>query len=166
MTTSVESWRKELSNLRLSTVQAYLCKIQGDLFKLAARRGLDCMSFVGTFMNSATAKSYDSEYDRIQWAGTAYIMEELEDESGGLAMSKRTCDPEIMYWIGYLYRYWHFYTGESSTEIYGHADAAKMAMLYPGYHTVDCSSPSTGCSGPPTKRILPNTPAPGRPSTT
>lgn len=125
--------------MRLSTLQRHLCKTQGDLFEMAARKGFNCDEFVKFFMNSKTAVGYDSEYDHVQWAGKAYILEELEYESGGLPRSEYIYDPEAMFWMGYLYRYWHFYTGESSSEIYKHADAATMALIYPGYHTLDCT---------------------------
>ena len=46
-----------------------LCDIQGRLFELALRSGLDCPSFIESFMNSKTAASLDDVYDRLQWAG-------------------------------------------------------------------------------------------------
>ena len=38
--------------------------------------------------------------------------------------------------MGYIYRYWHFYTGESSKEIYKQANAELMNALYLAYHTM------------------------------
>ena len=35
-----------------------------------------------------------------------------------------------LYWIGYLYRYWHYYTGESSREIYRQAPVCTMKRNY------------------------------------
>jgi len=46
---------------------------------------------------------------------------------------------EVMYWIGYTYRYWQYLTGESSKEIYKQADAKTMCEAYPGFHTLDVS---------------------------
>lgn len=42
-----------------------------------------------------------------------------------------------MYWIGYTYRYWHYYTGESSREIYQTADGETMLSCWAGFHTLD-----------------------------
>ena len=36
-----------------------------------------------------------------------------------------------------MYRYWHFYTGESSKVIYKQADAQTVNAMYYGYHTLD-----------------------------
>ena len=44
---------------------------------------------------------------------------------------------EVMYWSGYTYRYWHYYTGECSNEIYKAADAETMNECWPGFHTLD-----------------------------
>lgn len=121
----------------LTTLQHHLCKTQGDLFEMIAQDGYDCDEFVKVFMNSPTAKAYDSSYDQVQWAGKEYILEELEHDSGGLPRSEYIYDPEAMFWMGYTYRYWHFYTGESSKDIYKYANAEKMARTYPGLHTLD-----------------------------
>ncbi len=34
-------------------------------------------------MNSRAALALDDIYDRLQWAGEEYILEELDDEAGG-----------------------------------------------------------------------------------
>ena len=89
------------------------------------------------FMNSKTAVALDKIYDRLQWAGEEYILEELNEEVGGLKKAGTTYHNEIMYWSGYTYRYWHYYTGESSKEIYAEAPADRMASTYLGFHTLD-----------------------------
>ena len=88
-------------------------------------------------MNSKTAAALDEIYDRLQWAGEEYILEELNDEVGGLKKAGTTYHNEIMYWSGYTYRYWRYYTGESSKEIYAIANAERMATVYLGFHTLD-----------------------------
>ena len=45
-------------------------------------------------------------------------------------------DKETLYWAGYIYRYWNFYTGESSREIYKQAPAKTMKVVYLMYHTM------------------------------
>ena len=94
--------------------QRQLCDIQGRLFELALKSGYDCPAFIQAFMNSRTAAALDDTYDRLQWAGEEYILEELDDEVGGLKKAGTLYSAEVMYWTGYTYRYWHYYTGESS----------------------------------------------------
>lgn len=66
-----------------------LCDIQGRLFELAVKNGLDSPAFMETFMNSKAAAALDDVYDRLQWAGEEYILEELDDEVGGPEKSRR-----------------------------------------------------------------------------
>ena len=65
----------EMTNLSLEQWQ--LCDIQGRLFELALKNGYDCPMFIQAFMNSRTAAALDDTYDRLQWAGEEYILEEL-----------------------------------------------------------------------------------------
>ena len=48
-----------------------------------------------------------------------------------------TFDREVMYWTGYIYRYWHYYSGENSKDIYKIADAKTMNECWLGFHTLD-----------------------------
>lgn len=114
-----------------------LCDIQDRLFELALKEGLDCPLFIEAFMNSRAAAALDDIYDRLQWAGEEYILEELNEEVGGLKKAGMTYDREVMYWAGYLYRYWHYYTKENSSEIYKIADAKMMNDCWLGFHTLD-----------------------------
>ena len=71
----------------LSLEQRQLCDIQGRLFELALKSGYDCPAFIQAFMNSRTAAALDDTYDCLQWAGEEYILEELDDEVGGLTLN-------------------------------------------------------------------------------
>ena len=121
----------------MNELQLKLCDIQGRLFELSADKKCRSTAFIKAFMTSETAKALDSKYNRMQWAGEEYILEELNDEVGGLKKAGTTYHNEIMYWSGYTYRYWRYYTGESSKEIYTIANAERMATVYLGFHTLD-----------------------------
>lgn len=114
-----------------------LCDIQGRLFELALKKGCDCPAFIKDFMGSRAAAALDDSYDRLQWAGEEYIFEELNEEIGGLKKAGITYHIEVMYWAGYIYRYWHYYTKEKSREIYRIADAKTMNECWLGFHTFD-----------------------------
>ena len=124
-----------MANLRLE--QRQLCDIQGRLFELALKDGYDCPAVIRTFMNSRAAAALDDTYDRLQWAGEEYILEELNEEVGGLERAGIRYSSDVMYWAGYTYRYWHYYTGESSREIFQIADGEQMNSCWLGFHTLD-----------------------------
>ena len=116
-----------------------LCNVQGHLFELAWRKGWDMREFVEKFMTSATAAGLDESYNRLQWSGEEYLLEEFESEVGRRKAGRpRRTGSDAFYWIGYLYRYWHYYTGESSVKMFRMADYDKMTLVYPGYHTLSC----------------------------
>ena len=126
--------KKELSSFELQ-----LCDIQGRLFELDLKENLEYPDFAEKFMNSETARFLDYPYDRLQWAGEEYILENLMEEAVLKQCRGENYSQEQVYWMGYVYRYWHFYTGETSREIYAQADAVQMAECYLGFHTLDVS---------------------------
>jgi len=123
--------------MQLNHYQIQLCKIQARLFALAYARGYDPQSFVSAFMLSETAAGLDAPFDRLQWAGELYLLEEVV-ESARLEPSDAdgTLSADALFWAGYLYRYWHFVTGESSREIYRQAPLDVMIDVYPGFHAL------------------------------
>ena len=64
----------------MTSIELQLCGIQGRLFNLYVQRGISSAEFIKVFMRSATAKALDSTYNRIQWAGEEYLLEEVIDE--------------------------------------------------------------------------------------
>lgn len=172
----------------LSDLQLKLCDIQGRLFELSAEKGYGSAAFARHFMTSDIAKALDSSYNRMQWAGEEYLMEEITESACPPSVScsasgasvlcdaaesekiksisggeKKSADKaadfftkknagyssknsltggeiypkEVLYWMGYLYRFWHIYTDESSSRIYRQASAAAMNRNYLLFHTMD-----------------------------
>ena len=115
----------------MTSIELQLCDIQGRLFKLSAWRGISSAEFIKVFMKSATAKALDSTYNRMQWAGEEYLLEEVIDEAGDrFEKLGEVYSEELIYWIGYIYRYWHYVTGESSKEIIKLAPVKVMKQNY------------------------------------
>lgn len=122
----------------LDPIQLKMCDIQGRLFELSLNADLESASFIKAFMNSELAGNLDSEYNRMQWAGEEYLLEELLDEKKTeLGKTGEKYGKDMLFWIGYLYRYWHYYTGESSRKIYRQAPALSMKRNYMMFHTMD-----------------------------
>lgn len=119
------------------SLQLTLCDTQGKLFELSGKRGYDSESFIKTFMTTDISKDMDKDFHHVQWAGKEYIMSRMEDEnSDAIDSNGFVFDNETLYWIGYIYRYWNIYTGESSKEIYKQAPAKTMQTVYLMYHTM------------------------------
>ena len=121
----------------MTSIELQLCDIQGRLFKLSAQRGISSVEFIKVFMKSATAKALDSTYNRMQWAGEEYLLEEVIDEAGDrFEKPGEIYSGELIYWIGYIYRYWHYVTGESSKKIYKLAPEKVMKQNCARFYTM------------------------------
>lgn len=122
----------------MNELELKLCDIQGRLFELSAEKEYGSDAFVKAFMTSKTAEALDSKYNRMQWAGEEYLLEEVADEAGeNLSAEGEVFSKDVLYWIGYLYRYWHYYTGEDSARIYKQAPVRTMKRSYLMFHTMD-----------------------------
>lgn len=119
------------------SLQLQLCDIQGRLFKLSLSEGFASEVFIKSYMKSQCAADYGLKYNRLQWAGEEYILEELIDECKDKLTLGEQYSKDEMFWIGYTYSYWHILTGESSKKILSQVPARMMRSSYAGLHTVD-----------------------------
>ena len=127
-------------NLKLDLFHLQQCWIQARVFERADKAGYDMEAFAAAFMASEAAEGLDADYDRMQWAGEAYILESVVRESGLKpgAAGRRAYDREAIFWAGFIYRFWNFKTGEASRDIYRMAGYRMMDRAYAGYHTLSC----------------------------
>ena len=122
----------------MDSLQLKICDIQGRLFELSAQKKYNSAVFVKAFMTSNTAKELDSGYNRMQWAGEEYLLEEVIAAAGDtLTTSGDIYAKDVLYWIGYIYRYWHYHNGEDSAKIYKQAPVETMKRNYMMFHTMD-----------------------------
>ena len=122
--------------MTLDSFRLQLCDIQGRLFERSGAEGLDSASFARAFMEGPVGAGYDLPFDRTQWMGEAYLLDEVRDLAGGLVAAGLSYSADALYWMGYTYRWWHFFTGESSAQIHRIADAETMNANYAGFHTI------------------------------
>ena len=66
------------------------------------------------------------------------MLEEVMEAAGDkLDEMGEVYSKDVIYWIGYIYRYWHYYTEESSKVIYKQAPVETMKRNYMIFHTMD-----------------------------
>ena len=121
--------------MRLTSVQLLLCERQAQLFESLDSRRVDAKTFIKAFMNSRAAEGLDADYDRMQWAGNEYIFEDVMEEFD--LKPDPACErhnPEVLFYAGWITRYWHYLTGESSKEIYRQCNEDDLLAAY-GFHT-------------------------------
>ena len=122
----------------MNELQIKMCDVQGRLFELSADRKYSSSAFIKAFMTSSVAKSLDSSFNHMQWAGEEYLLDEIVSSVTAEAFSKNSdiLSKDVLFWIGYIYRYWHYYTGEDSSKIYKQAPYNVMKRNYMIFHTM------------------------------
>lgn len=122
----------------MNELQLKMCDVQGRLFELSADRKYNSSAFVKVFMTSPVAKALDSKFNHMQWAGEEYLLDEIitSVDKESLTKNGENLPKDVLYWIGYIYRYWHYYTGEYSEKIYKQAPFDTMKRNYMIFHTM------------------------------
>lgn len=111
-----------------------LCSIQGRLFELSARKGFASNEFVKAYMNSEIAAKFNSAYDRSQWMGEEYLLDELI-QTCQLTQGE-VYSYDVMFWMGYTYAHWSIVYGDPCNKIVKMANPKVMAENYAGLHTI------------------------------
>lgn len=114
-----------------------VCSLQSQLFWGAVSEGYDFVDFTNKYMRSKTAGRMDHEWSHLHSMSPFYILEELEDEFTILPKKNDDDGEAFVKWAGWLYRYWHYYTGESSASIVEQASPELLQRMYYAYHCLD-----------------------------
>ncbi len=120
------------------TIGLKSCQLQANLFACSVEEAA-CSSpvFVRRFMNSSLARRIDAKGILAESSTVSDMLQEIEEEYGESAYGKVKYGHEEMYWMGYLYRYWCYVFGESSSHVFKIIGARELHDLYFPYHSLD-----------------------------
>ena len=123
---------------KLDAQELDLCRMQGELFERSPEL-CACSSpvFVRRFMFSELAKRFDDGSVLMESSTFRSMVAELDDQYGPSDYGSDHFDSEILYWMGYLYRYWSIAFGISSKRIFRIVQARELSELYYPYHSLD-----------------------------
>ena len=115
-----------------------LCKFQGELFQ-ASLTETNCSSkiFIRRFMLSDLAKRMDSYGFLFEAYDLLDCFQELQSQFGPSEYGRIKFNPEEMYWMGYLYRYWSYLSEKGSKQVYKIIKPDELRKLYFPYHSLD-----------------------------
>lgn len=115
------------------------CSFQGRVFERSASLLRECGSavFVRRFMRSDIARRVDENGSFDVGATVDGVVHDVDAVFAGRPYGSELYPPETLFWMGYLYRYWCFSVGVSSTQAYRTCSAREMSGLYFAYHTLD-----------------------------
>lgn len=118
-----------------------LCKIQANLFKnYASFSQCSPYFFVRRFMNSELATRFDDKTVLLEASSNETFVSELDEQYGKTSFGNpNSVDKEIMYWVGYLYRYWSYVYNIPSSTLINHVKPDMLFSRYELYHSQDMS---------------------------
>lgn len=115
-----------------------LCTLQGNLFVASLENVMTSSEvFIRRFMGSNVAKEFDSLAILDDSLTINGIFQRLEDEFGKSNYGKVKYEPEVLFWVGYLYRYFSYVYALSSKHVYKIIKPKELRELYFVYHTFD-----------------------------
>ena len=118
-----------------------LCDMQGVVFELSLSR-YSCSSdiFIRRFANSSIVEIFDNGAILDDCYTENAVLEDMKNQYGELSYGNNKYDKEVMYWMGYLYRYFCYTYDIDMKKAYKLIPPRELAQLYFGYHTLDCSN--------------------------
>jgi len=115
-----------------------LCEFQAELFeKTVTCLEMSSEIFVRRYMNSKIVRELDSGSFLEGSMGIDDIYEEMDRQYGPSSYGSRKYHRDVMYWTGYLYRYFCYCYEVSSRQAYKLMPFKYVASSYEPYHTLD-----------------------------
>lgn len=115
-----------------------LCTLQGNVFA-SSLDNVECSSkiFMRRFLNSKVAREFDSSSILDGTLTIKDIFFEIEEEFGKTSYGSKKYDREVLFWIGYIYRYFAYTYNLTSKYVYKIVKPSELNELYYVYHTFD-----------------------------
>lgn len=109
------------------------CNTMGKAFKCIAKEGYDCVDAVRQIMTSDKLDVLFSYDDCFEWVDGEQLLHNFKRH---LTFKKGDpIDSYVMWFIGYLYKYWMIHEGDSRAEIYKIAPIEVLLRGFAFYHT-------------------------------
>lgn len=114
-----------------------LCRMQANLFMhFMDYENCSPSVFIRRFMNSDLAKRFDNLEIVLERSSNASLTREIDEQYGPTYFGNpNKIDPEVLYWTGYVYRYWSFTREISSKSLYNIVKPEILFERYPIYHS-------------------------------
>lgn len=115
-----------------------LCELQASAFEISVDR-MDSSSeiFIRRFMRSEIARRLDDGSILESNLQANDILELVDEEYGVTDYGTVKYTHDEMYWIGYIYRYFAFSYGLTSSQVYKIVKPKELRGLFLPYHTLD-----------------------------
>lgn len=139
---------RELVRQTPQQLVSQLADVNMQFFEYAVEKmGHEPKAFIEAFMRSYTADRLDAPVSKYWWYDYDMVYDDFEYECevkgiklprlGEISEEERRDLVEQAAWTGYIYRLWHYMTGDRSLEIIDKQPVDKMFLNYWGGHCED-----------------------------
>jgi len=114
------------------------CETQGELFgdcQFYDKYPCNAGDFIVKFMSSYIAADMDGDLSPYHTWGTQQLFDEMFLAFDSIGRIDEILDPDMMYWIGYITRYWTWWLGTPSRVIIESCTFEFLCKVYP-FHTL------------------------------
>jgi hypothetical protein len=124
-------------NIEPNSFSLSICKRQGNLFRECQNAfDADAIDFINKFMDSEIASDMDDELSPCHLWGVKQMGETLLHLTNVRKYCGGYIDGEVLFWLGYLYRYWSCWLDIPSKQVIRLAPAQDICDWYEGLHTI------------------------------
>ena len=123
---------------KMDSLGLKICSYPANLFE-ASLKYTDCSTkiFIRRFMNSELAQRMDKDAFVFDSIDVRDAIDEIEKQYGASSYGVEKFSQEEMHWIGYIYRYWAYISGQSSGQLYKKIKPDYLRKIYFPYHSLD-----------------------------
>ena len=122
----------------LTSIEIKLCQKQAKIFERSIKRaGCSSPVFIRRFMHSSIATLMDKKLYLFTYYADDDVFQIIDDEFGESTYGKEKYNPDLMFWIGYIYRCICIKYNLSSKAVYKLFNANNITKYYNICHTFD-----------------------------
>lgn len=115
-----------------------LSDLQGQTFELSfSKSETSSEVFIRRFMNSCVARDMDNSAVLETAVQAKDVLDQVNTEYGPSDYGSVKYAQNELYWIGYLYRYFAYTYGKTSTQVYKIIKPKELRGLFLSYHSLD-----------------------------
>lgn len=109
--------------------------LMGKTFALSVRKGLESKSFVENIMCNPKLNGLVNQDNDQRWCDDVVLLDHFSRMY--TFKSGETVDEYMMWFLGYLYKYWMHKKNLNSVEVYKILPFERYLVMYNFYHTQD-----------------------------
>lgn len=121
--------------MKFGGIEHRKCEVFAGTFQLSAEYGLESFDFVRKVMTSPKLNWLFRIDECQEWCDRWYLLDVLRNQCNLKFKEGKTIDPYVMWFAGYLYKYWMITRDVSRQEVYKILPFKRLVASFDFLHT-------------------------------